>query len=340
VIDLVERGSQVCIKYPQASTLRAACGYEDCLHRVLTTASRSEPIRSGFEPGLPLGFQRVDRQGLKRSVGDHRNPESSLFSVCLRDEHPPDGSGLPTTRAVLEPGSHLGLVPGLHHHASVDPGRLAASVDLRYPSRAQQSVRAGTQHQLLQVADPLEVPCLRRREDPLAQPPYVVLDPTPIHGVPVQDLALRSVHHPVSNLPIGSDVSVHLICTDSPDPRQRPFGPGKTALSDQLCGNHRRRCQRTVPGFLLPFAVGICFLGHPAPAGELSLPHGRPTGDQLTGPHRGCRVAHEQDPTGQGAPFTPGTVVRSRPATLPPAGTCRSAAASPYGPTGTSHRWG
>ena len=34
------------------------------------------------------------------------------------------------------------------------------------------------------------------------------------------------------------------------------------------------------------------------------------------GPQRGCRVAHEQDPTGQGAPFTPGTVVRSRPATI------------------------
>ena len=30
----------------------------------------------------------------------------------------------------------------------------------------------------------------------------------------------------------------------------------------------------------------------------------------------GCHVAHEQDSTGQGAPFTPGTVVRSRPATI------------------------
>ena len=63
-------------------------------------------------------------------------------------------------------------------------------------------------------------------------------------------------------------------------------------------------------------AIGLRFLGHPAPAGELSLPHGRPTGGQPTGPQRGCRVAHEQDPTGQGAPFTPGTAVRSRPATI------------------------
>jgi len=63
-------------------------------------------------------------------------------------------------------------------------------------------------------------------------------------------------------------------------------------------------------------ATGIRFLGHPAPAGEFSLPHGRPTGARPAGPQRGCRVAHEQDATGQGAPFTPGTVVRTRPATI------------------------
>lgn len=63
-------------------------------------------------------------------------------------------------------------------------------------------------------------------------------------------------------------------------------------------------------------AVGIGFLGHPAPAGELNLPHGRPTGLPAAGPQRGCRVAHEQDATRQGALFTPGTAVRSRPATI------------------------
>jgi len=63
-------------------------------------------------------------------------------------------------------------------------------------------------------------------------------------------------------------------------------------------------------------AVGVGFLGPPAPAGELRLPHGRPTGHHHAGPQRGCHVAHEQDSTGQGAPFTPGTVVRSRPATI------------------------
>jgi len=42
---------------------------------------------------------------------------------------------------------------------------------------------------------------------------------------------------------------------------------------------------------------------------------GLPT-ESTAGPQRGCHVAHEQDSTGQGAPFTPGTVVRSRPATI------------------------
>ena len=32
-------------------------------------------------------------------------------------------------------------------------------------------------------------------------------------------------------------------------------------------------------------AAGLGLLGHPAPAGELSLPHGRPTGHHVTGPN-------------------------------------------------------
>jgi hypothetical protein len=45
-----------------------------------------------------------------------------------------------------------------------------------------------------------------------------------------------------------------------------------------------------------------------------SLTVGRPGSNHLPGPHRGCPVAHEQDATGQGAPLTPRTAVRSRPA--------------------------
>jgi hypothetical protein len=118
-------------------------------------------------------------------------------------------------------------------------------------------------------------------------------------------------------LPIGSGICNQLLLTGSPDPRQLPFGSGITPVSDQLCGNHS--AEGPIHGFPVSCrlsTVGIRFLGPPAPAGELRLPHGRPTGHHHAGPQRGCHVAHEQDSTGQGAPFTPGTVVRSRPATI------------------------
>src|SRR6266487_3254380 len=85
----------------------------------------------------------------------------------------------------------------------------------------------------------------------------------------------------VSNLPIGSGVSVHLVSTGSPDPRQRPFRPGLRPYPTSSPGSIRRRCQHS--GSRVPAAVsavGVGFLGHPAPAGELHLPHGRPTGPQ------------------------------------------------------------
>ena len=70
------------------------------------------------------------------------------------------------------------------------------------------------------------------------------------------------------------------------------------------------------PGFLSPFRLSA-FASWVIlrPLGKFSLPRGRPT-RRSAGPQRGCRVAHEQDPTGQGALLTPGTVVRSRPTTI------------------------
>jgi len=122
----------------------------------------------------------------------------------------------------------------------------------------------------------------------------------------------------VSNLPLSSSVSGHLLSTGSPDPRQLPFGPGIRPYPTSYAQTTRRRMPVLRPAVSCCLsAIGIGLLGHPAPAGELNLPHGRPTGPQkLAGPQRGCRVAHEQAATGQGASFIPGTVVRSRPATI------------------------
>ena len=56
------------------------------------------------------------------------------------------------------------------------------------------------------------------------------------------------------------------------------------------------------------------------------------------GPQRGCRVAHEQDPTGQGALLIPGTVVRSRPATILRPAPAALPRPVPMTPLDTSHR--
>ncbi len=95
-----------------------------------------------------------------------------------------------------------------------------------------------------------------------------------------------------------------------------------------------------VPGFLSPFRLSA-FASWVIlrPLGKFSLPRGRPTGGRPAGPQRGCRVAHEQDPTGQGALLTPGTVVRSRPTVVSGRHPPLRCGQSLY-PAGTSHRRG
>ena len=61
-------------------------------------------------------------------------------------------------------------------------------------------------------------------------------------------------------------------------------------------------------GFPLPFGSRRWLLGHPVPAGELSSPYGRPTSPEA-GPRRGFHVSHAPDATGEGALYSPGTVV-------------------------------
>ena len=141
-------------------------------------------------------------------------------------------------------------------------------------------------------------------------------------------------------MPIGSGICNQLLLTGSPDPRQLPFGPGNRPYPISYAATIRRRGRIVwLPVSCRLSTVGVRFLGPPAPAGELRLPHGRPTGHHA-GPQRGCHVAHEQDSTGQGAPFTPGTVVRTRPAAVLRPAPRRFSATSPYGPADTSHRRG
>ena len=227
----------------------------------MAATARPQPIRPRFEPGLPLGFQRARRQGLQRPVGDHGNPQAAPFPARFRDEHPLDRPGPPRGRAALQPGRHVGFLPACQHDPPVDPGRLAASVDLRHPPHAHQSGRTGPEHQLLQITDPSQVPRLRRREDPLPQTPYVILGLAPIHGIPARRNVLRSVHHHRGiqlahrfRCPCPSSLSrAHL--TASAPFRARAPGP----VSGQLSGTASGGASHHVPVSCCLSATGIRF---------------------------------------------------------------------------------
>jgi hypothetical protein len=125
-------------------------------------------------------------------------------------------------------------------------------------------------------------PCPRRREDPLPQTPYVALDPLPVDRQPRQGFALRSVHPRRSR---GVQLALWF-------PRRRHRAPSPAHLTHvgALSGRGTRpRIQpvprrqplggaaRVPPGPVAFRRTGIRLLGHPAPAGAVRLPHGRPT---------------------------------------------------------------
>jgi hypothetical protein len=137
----------------------------------------------------------------------------------------------------------------------------------------------------------------------------------------------------VSNLPIGSSVSVHLFFTGSPDPRQLPFGPGNTPVSDQLCGIHPAEVPATrFPVSCRRFGCRPSLLGSSCARWGVAPSSRSAYRRRSAGPQRGCRVAHEQDPNRTGRPLDPGDGGALPTGDYPSAGTCRSAAASPYTP--------
>ena len=75
MVDAVERRSQVRVQRPQAPGRRAFACVVDHRDRVLAAPARPEPIRSGLEPGLPLGLQRVTDPLLVAAVQEHGNAE-------------------------------------------------------------------------------------------------------------------------------------------------------------------------------------------------------------------------------------------------------------------------
>ena len=311
MVDPVERRRQVRVEDPHPLGPLALAGGVDRLDRVVTATAGPESIGSRLEPCLPLGLQRVDHHRLQCAVGDHRYPEWTLLSVGLRDEHPTGGPGHPRRRLVLHPADQLGLRLGPQRGPAVHARRLAASVDLRHSPNAQQSVRSGAQHQPLQTSDPLQVPFLRRREDPLPQTPYFPLGPVPVHLVPVEQVILRSVHRDR-----GRGVQRahrfqrcrHRYLHRLTRPASAPFRARTGVPIRPVIRDDQRESGHAVPVSRRLSAAGIRFSGHPFPAGDVGLPHSQPTDHdhRRVGPHRDCHVPHMQDATGLGALSTPG----------------------------------
>jgi site-specific DNA recombinase len=169
VVDPVERRGQVRVQRPHALGPGALARHVDRLDRVLAAAAWPEPVRSGLEPGLPLGLQRVADPALVAAIRDHGNPQRApLRAVArLRYVHPLDRAGLPGVGLGVH--AHRQLHPGRggQRDLPVDPRRLAAGVALRGLPHADQRVRPTPQHKLLQVPDLGQVPFLTRLEDPL-----------------------------------------------------------------------------------------------------------------------------------------------------------------------------
>src|SRR6266511_4266682 len=192
VVDVVERRRQVGV-YDPCPPAVALQGGEQRGDRIGAATARPKPIRLGFQPGLPLGLQRMTDPCLVAAVREHGNAERATFSVGLWYIHAPDRHGLPGGDRLVHPARHL--CPGRRRQRElpVDPGGPAPSVALRDLPHADQRVRPGPQHQLLQRPDLGPVSLLRRLEDFLPQPPYVVLMGPPLDGVPVRHV-FGSVH--------------------------------------------------------------------------------------------------------------------------------------------------
>jgi hypothetical protein len=167
VIDVVERPGQIGVEDPPTFRALAAQCHEDVLDRIVAAAPRPESVGSRLEARLPLGLQRILHACLLHAVRDDRNSERAKLAVCLRDVHPPDRQGLPGRGLALQPIGQVHPLPGGECNLPVDACGPAASVSLRHLPHAHERVGPAPQHQLLQLADPPEVPSLRRLEDSL-----------------------------------------------------------------------------------------------------------------------------------------------------------------------------
>ena len=131
----------------------------------MAAAAGPEPVGPRLEPCLPFGFQRVDhrawwhRSKITGIPSGRRLRLPGLGTSTRLTGMALNGSAFWCTLSVK---SRFGLWGD--RHLAVHARRQTTGVTLGHPPHAQERVGARPQHQLLQTADPCEVPRLRRRE--------------------------------------------------------------------------------------------------------------------------------------------------------------------------------
>ena len=235
-------------------------------------------------------------------------------TAALRDVHPSDRQGLEQLGLTLHPGGQLRFRLRGDRDLTVHACRQAPSVALRHPPHAHQRVRARPEHQLLQTADPCEVPRLRRREDPLPQAPYVSLCPPPVNLTPVKGRVLWSVRHDCG-VQHARRFRCHVLFlfTGSPDRVSALSSRTIKVRIRPVTRDGRRRGQPSMFRFPVAFRPPA-FASRSSDTRRGSGPSSRSAYRTTAspGPRQGYHVPHARAATGVGAPSTPGTAVLTR----------------------------
>jgi hypothetical protein len=106
-----------------------------------------------------------------------------------------------------------------------------------------------------------------------------------------------------SNLSLCSSVVSKAFSTSSPDPRQHPFGSRHQPVSGQLSETPAEvPASPRFPVAFRPPALACWVILHPLGHSAFLTDDGP---DNSPDPQRDCHVPHDQDSTGEGAPYTP-----------------------------------
>lgn len=258
-------------------------------------------------------------------VHDHGNAEWALLAVGLRDIHTPHRHWVPSGACAVHLHRNLRPCPRRQGNLPVDASGATPGVALGDLADAEQGVRPGPQHHLLQRPGRGPVLLPRRLEDPAPQPRYVLLVGAPVDALPVEDV-LGSVHFRVQLVPRFERLMASAF-KGSPAHVSALSGPAVRPASGRFPHDYRVGATALCHEVPSPFGAPASASWASCPAGGLRPSCDRPTEPEGFGPRRGFHVPRTRDTTGVGAPYTP------RPAVFPrPVGHPRSPlAASPSG---------